>query len=275
VINLQTKIVLVMTFTSLAARAGYFLFFCLVFPISGHPSELMTGSDINDQINQFLERENIKGKPVIKMEQKFLACGEDLDVEPLFSNWKTLKLTCPGNDQWRLMVRMTLEEDHIHSPAPPAMTSTSVAATTPAVSAPSSGKAVPLPPQGGGLRAVALRRSMTKGEIITRGDLMMIPISAQQNYGLFINPEDLIGRRIRTPVNATDPVRARQLEPRYLVEKNKLVTIAVSVNGLYVEMTGKALQDGQIGEVVKAENLSSGKTITGKVTGQRKISPLH
>jgi flagella basal body P-ring formation protein FlgA len=40
-------------------------------------------------------------------------------------------------------------------------------------------------------------------------------------------------------------------------------------------MTGTALQDGQIGEFVKVENLSSGKIITGKVTGQRKISPLH
>ena len=236
---------------------------------------MMTGADINTQIRQHLKENNIKGEAMIKMEQKFLACDDALDIAPLFSNWKTLKLTCPSNDQWRLMVRMVLDDDHMPSPTAPAVTSTSVAATTPAVAAPSSGKAVPLPPQGGGLRAVALRRSMTKGEIITRGDLMMIPISAQQNYGLFINPEDLIGRRIRTPVNATDPVRARQLEPRYLVEKNKLVTIAVSVNGLYVEMTGKALQDGQIGEVVKAENLSSGKTITGKVTGQRKISPLH
>ena len=273
-INLQTKTALAMTFTSLAARAGYSFIFCLLFSSWGHTSELMTGSDINDQIKQYLDQHHIQGTPVIRMEQKFLSCDEAFDIEPLFSNWKTLKLTCPGNAQWRLMVRMTLDDD---TPIPTAsgQTSTSVATPTPTVSVPSSGKAVPLPPQGEGLRAVALRRSMTKGEIITKGDLMMIPISAQQNYGLFINPEDLIGRRIRTPVNAADPVKARQLEPRYLVEKNKLVTIAVSVNGLYVEMTGKALQDGQIGEFVKAENLSSGKTITGKVTGQRKISPLH
>ncbi len=237
---------------------------------------MMTGADIKGQISQFLEQQNIQGQPVIKMEQKFLACDDTLDIAPLFSNWKTLKLTCPGNDQWRLMVRMTIEDDHMPPPKPSALTSTPVA--TPAVEgqAASSGRAaVPLPPSSGDLRAVALRRSMAKGEIITKGDLMMIPISAQQNYSLFINPEDVVGRRIRTPVNATAPVRARQLEPRYLVEKNKLVTIAVSVNGLYVEMSGKALEDGQIGEFVKVENLSSGKTITGKVTGQRKISPLH
>jgi flagella basal body P-ring formation protein FlgA len=264
-----------MTFTSLAARASSVLFFCFLFSSSGYTSEMMTGSDINTQIRQYLKQNNIKGEAMIKMEQKFLACDDALDIAPLFSNWKTLKLTCPGNDQWRLMVRMVLDDDHMPSPTTPATTSTSVAATTPAVSAPPSGKAVPLPPKSSNLRAVALRQSMTKGEMITKDDLVMIPVSAQQNYGLFINLDDVIGRRIRTPINAADPIRARQLEPRYLVEKNKPVTIAVSVNGLYVEMTGTALQDGQIGEFVKVENLSSGKTITGKVTGQRKISPLH
>ena len=235
---------------------------------------MMTGSDINTQIRQYLKQNNIKGEAMIKMEQKFLACDDALDIAPLFSNWKTLKLTCPGNDQWRLMVRMVLDDGHKPSLKPSASTTTPAAAL-PAVSAPPSGKAVPLPPKSSNLRAVALRQSMTKGEMITKDDLVMIPVSAQQNYGLFINLDDVIGRRIRTPINAADPIRARQLEPRYLVEKNKPVTIAVSVNGLYVKMTGTALQDGQIGEFVKVENHSSGKTITGKVTGQRKISPLH
>jgi flagella basal body P-ring formation protein FlgA len=122
--------------------------------------------------------------------------------------------------------------------------------------------------------ALALRRSIVKGELIQAHDIITVPVSPQQNYAVFYNKEDLIGRRVRTPITAKDPIKSRQLEPRYLVEEGKPVTIAFSTGGIFVEMSGISLQNGQAGEVVKVENLSSGKTITGKVIGARKISPI-
>jgi flagella basal body P-ring formation protein FlgA len=60
-----------------------------------------------------------------------------------------------------------------------------------------------------------------------------------------------------------------------MVEQKKPVTIAFSNQGIYVEVDGVSLENGQFGEIIKVENLSSGKTVFGKVIANRKISPIH
>jgi flagella basal body P-ring formation protein FlgA len=60
-----------------------------------------------------------------------------------------------------------------------------------------------------------------------------------------------------------------------MVEQKQPVTIAFSHQGIYVEVSGVSLENGQFGEIIKVENLSSGKTVFGKVIANRKISPIH
>ncbi len=67
---------------------------------------------------------------------------------------------------------------------------------------------------------------MTKGEVITEEDLEMIPITAQQNTGIFVDPDDLVGRRIKTAIHTNKPIYSHQLEPYYMVEqKNRLLLL--------------------------------------------------
>jgi len=251
---------------------------CLLASTSSHASQMMTGVELMDQINATLEKQSINGKPLVNPKQKFIACEEHLNIAPLFKSWKTVKLTCPSNDQWRLLVRVKMisadktlssgsaSQDVIPLPKPK----------------PASHKPQPTQTQAQAqaqahhhLQAVALSRSLTKGEMITASDVIMIPITKQQNTGIFIDPDDLIGRRVKTAIHTNKPVYSHQLEPFYMVEQKKPVTIAFSHQGIYVEVAGVSLENGQFGEIIKVENLSSGKTVFGKVIANRKISPIH
>ena len=45
--------------------------------------------------------------------------------------------------------------------------------------------------------------------------------------------------------------------------------ISSSAGGIGVDMVGFALEDGQFGEWIGVENASSGKTIHGKIIGEK------
>ncbi len=243
---------------------------------------LMTGVELINQINATLGKHDIDGNPLVNPKQKFIRCDHDFNIKPLFKSWKTIKLTCPSDDKWRLLVRVKINafdnplttsdtnSDSMAIPLPKPKPKPEIS-TAKSVSYASQDA----PQSKHHLRAVALTRSMTKGEVISAADLMMISITPQQNTGIFIKPDDLIGRRVKTAIHANKPIYSHQLAPFYMVEQKKPVTIAFSHQGIYVEMTGVSLENGQFGEVIKVENLSSGKTVFGKVIGNRKISPIH
>ena len=241
---------------------------CLLASTSSHASQMMTGVELLDQINATLEKQSINGEPLVNPKQNFIACEEHLNIAPLFQSWKTLKLTCPSNDQWRLLVRVKMiSADKISS---------SGSSSQDAIPVPKPKPASHKPQQTHHhLQAVALSRSLAKGEVIIASDVIMIPITKQQNTGIFIDPDDLIGRRVKTAIHTNKPVYSHQLEPFYMVEQKKPVTIAFSHQGIYVEVAGVSLENGQFGEIIKVENLSSGKTVFGKVIANRKISPIH
>jgi len=224
-------------------------------PAFANSANHLTGAQILTKINAALLAHGVDGTAKINAKDRHNPCPGDISVAPLFNSWKTLKVTCPSNPGWRLLVRVSIGQ------AKPMNTGKNT------VQIETSKKQH--------TTAFALRRSMVKGELIQRNDIISVPIKAQQSYGVFFNRNDLIGRRVRTPITAREPVKSRQLDPRFLVETNKPVTIALETNGILVEMAGISLQDGQAGELVKVENLSSGKTIIGKVIDSRKISPLY
>ncbi len=244
-------------FSSLAVKVMATLGLGLALPAIAAEQPL-TGADIGRAITAVLSRHKITGSPQINPAEIHNPCPGGVTVAPLFSNWKTVKVTCPQDPQWRHLVRVELDQPR-----------GKIATQSP------KNRKIKSADKPGSLTALALNRSVVKGEMIMAEDVIEVSISAQQNYGVFHSADDVIGRQVRTPITAKNPIKSRQLEPRYLVEEKKPVLIAYSLNGIYVEMSGISLQNGQSGETVKVENLSSGKTIIGKVIGLRKISPMH
>ncbi|MEC8121399.1 MAG: flagellar basal body P-ring formation chaperone FlgA [Pseudomonadota bacterium] len=115
---------------------------------------------------------------------------------------------------------------------------------------------------------------MSRDDMIGAGDLVMVAVSERNTMGAFFDPADVIGRRMKIGLGVNQPLMARHLHPDYLVEEGSEILISTSAGGISVDMVGYALENGQIGEWIGVENASSGKTIRGKITGEKKVSVI-
>ena len=112
---------------------------------------------------------------------------------------------------------------------------------------------------------------MSRNDMISADDLVMVAVSERNAMGAFFNPADVIGRRVKIGVGVNKPVMARHLYPNYMVEEGSEVLISSSTGGISVDMVGYALENGQISEWISVENAASGKIIRGKITGEKKV----
>ena len=80
-----------------------------------------------------------------------------------------------------------------------------------------------------------------------------------------------IGRESRVVLYAGRPILADDITAPALIERNQIVTLIVSQNGLKISTEGRALERGAVGDMVKAMNLSSRSTVNGTVTSDGHI----
>ena len=66
-------------------------------------------------------------------------------------------------------------------------------------------------------------------------------------------------------------VLQRFVEIPLAVKRGQLVKIVAKKSGIYVETTGRALQNGHIGDIIKVKNVYSRKVIEGKVVDEGKV----
>ena len=124
------------------------------------------------------------------------------------------------------------------------------------------------------IEVVALARSVSRNDMIAADDLLMVAISERNALGAFFDPADVIGRRVKIGVGVNKPLMARHLHPNYLVEEGSEVLISSYAGGISVDMVGYALENGQFGEWIGVENVSSGKMVRAKITGEKKVTVI-
>ena len=121
---------------------------------------------------------------------------------------------------------------------------------------------------------VVLTRSLVRGEVILAEDLALEPFPQNTMIGVFHNPADLVGRRVKLAVTANRPVKSHQLEMAFMVDVDSEVLIVSMGGGISVGMLGFAKENGQFGDWIDVENASSGKTIRAKVIGEKKVAVI-
>ena len=122
------------------------------------------------------------------------------------------------------------------------------------------------------VRAVFFERPLRRGERICPQDIYVASLSSRQAAGSFPDSQAVIGREVKTAVNAGKPVFARQLMPVWLVRKGEQVLISASIGGILVETEGKALENGQYGAWIKVKNNRSGKILAARILAEKKLS---
>ena len=275
-------------FISLAARLRLGLFavlLCLagIKQASASAPTPIVGADINKLVAETMLAKGLKGAPRLSKSRKFLACKNGMSVEPMFGTWKTVKVSCNDEGSWTVMVRTNLKtkvkttkkvKKAKKAKAMPKKSNVGSGKTKVKAkeTVNASAKVVKRQKQIETMSIIALGRSMSRGDVIMPRDIITITVPVNAASGIFFNPEDVVGRKLKSSVTAKKPIQARHLKPKWLVEEDDEVVIQNQAGGISVNMVGLALENGQYGEWIKVQNVSSGIVIVGRIKNKKIIS---
>ena len=109
---------------------------------------------------------------------------------------------------------------------------------------------------------VVAARTMRAGTILTGEDLATI---AEDVPGALSSLDDALGQEARVNLYAGRPIRAGEVGPPALVDRNQIVSLIYDQGGLTIATEGRVLDRGAAGDRVRVMNLSSHSTVTGTV----------
>lgn len=228
-------------------------------------ASFITGAELNQLVADHLAGQGLQAEPRLNAGRKFPTCSEPIDIKQKFGGWRTVEVSCPAQPGWQLMVRTNL----VHL-APAKLAKPASRAKNDQIR---SRKQAPQEARPDKLvSAVFFDRPLRRGERIRPQDIYVASLSSRQAAGSFPDSQAVIGRELKTSVNAGKPVFARQLLPVWLVRKGEELLISANIGGILVETQGRALEDGQYGAWIKVENSRSGKILAARIMAEKKVS---
>jgi flagellar basal body P-ring formation protein FlgA len=215
-------------------------------------SQTLSGAMIKAEIQSSLALLGIDADPAINRDRQFLPCATDLTVEPMFGSYKTVRVSCSDKDGFSIAVRTQI------LPNSPVSILVGDAKTASQRSK-------------NGAKIVKLSRSLRRGEVITHDDLVLVSSPDHRLVGYFEKLDDVIGRKTNRPLSVNQAVRNRHLEMNWLVEKDQTVTIETQIGGVTVASSGLAMDNAQMGDLLKVLNQSSKIIVEGRVVSEKKV----
>lgn len=83
--------------------------------------------------------------------------------------------------------------------------------------------------------------------------------------GALDDPAQAIGLETRVTLYAGRPLKAGDLGPPAIVDRNQVVSLAYGGGGLSILTEGRALARGGVGDVIRVMNLASRTTVSGRI----------
>ncbi len=118
-----------------------------------------------------------------------------------------------------------------------------------------------------------LKSALRNGDIIAQNDIEMIDVYTNElQPDTLLKPEDLIGMTPRRMAMAGKMLRAPEMQAPELVSRGENVTIIFKNGPLSLSASGKALQNGAKGEIIRVINIASNRSIDGVISGSREIT---
>lgn len=118
---------------------------------------------------------------------------------------------------------------------------------------------MPLPALADSLVAT---RTLRAHATLTAEDVTLVEMEIE---GAVTDPLRAIGLETRIAIYAGKPIRASDLGPQALVERNQIVALSYSAGSLNILTEGRALARGGIGETIEVMNLSSRSKVMGQI----------
>ncbi|CAM3720520.1 flagellar basal body P-ring formation chaperone FlgA [Parendozoicomonas haliclonae] len=167
---------------------------------------------------------------VPKSVERFSPCTADLTVEDSREEQagrQRLKITCDGFRRWSVYVNGEI-----------------------ALKAP----------------VLVMKTTLSAGDVVQRSDVsrQVRDITALRQ-GYLTRMDYLEGRTLRRRANSGDVLAPGMFEKAVVVRKGDRVSLMAGHAGLKVMVPGTLLEDGAVGDSVRIKNISSGKTLVGRV----------
>ncbi|MFZ0097360.1 MAG: flagellar basal body P-ring formation chaperone FlgA [Gemmobacter sp.] len=105
-------------------------------------------------------------------------------------------------------------------------------------------------------------RTIRATEIIAETDLTLGEGTVP---GALSDPAMAIGQEARVTLYAGRPIRAEDIGPPAIIERNQIVPLAYGSGGLSILTEGRAMARGGAGDVIRVMNLASRTTVTGQI----------
>jgi|SRR5210317_391273 flagella basal body P-ring formation protein FlgA len=229
---------------------SFFLSLCLFFTsaFSLDAEGRLTGLDIKNQAMKVQTPDDLPLKLFVSDRRTFFPCSGKLEFQPRRNNdWSTVEVLCPA-ENWRTVLRTSYSE--INNETVSNIDNDQVN------------------------KVLILNKNIKQGEIIMSDDLAYSQRAADQRLGSFNDVEDVIGRKALFNLSRGIVIKSRHLSISYPVEKGNQVLITASNSNIEITVSAIALEDGQIGDMIKVKNARSKKIINAVVIDEKKVSPL-
>lgn len=226
--------------------------FCLIIFIFSadylKAGNLMNGAMIKQQAQTYFKKNNLGLSLIVSDKRTFFPCSSFLEFSQRTKNdWTTILVTCP-NENWSTLVRSKQS----------------------AAKMVDDDKNLVFEPR----KIVVLTKNISKGQVVSRDDIVLIDRPSTKFHGAFKDIKEVVGRKAKVSLASGTVVKARHLETVYLINKEDTVLVIAQNNKLIITTSAKALEEGQLGDMISIENINSKKVLKAIITGRKKVSPI-
>lgn len=110
---------------------------------------------------------------------------------------------------------------------------------------------------------IVAARTLRPGTVVQAQD---IAIESGNVPGTFQTPAGLIGQETRVAIYPGRPIRTGDVGPPAMVDRNQIIALRYTRDGLVITTEGRALGRAGVGERLRVINLSSKTTLFGRVS---------
>ncbi|GJM11640.1 MAG: flagella basal body P-ring formation protein FlgA [Pseudohongiella sp.] len=120
---------------------------------------------------------------------------------------------------------------------------------------------------------VLAKRALTRGAVLEAEDLEIQQLAMDKlPLGYVSDPSQIVDFELIRPVRVGVPLTLSAVRPREIIQQGQEVIIVAQIAGLEVKMTGKALRNGQFGDLIPVKNLRSGRTVEATIMNESTVS---
>lgn len=213
-------------------------------PAAADYADGVDGDEVQALLVAALQANGLEGDPAISMLRSFPACTTVPKVTPKWGTWTTVELSCSA-PAWKRAMRTQTEARY----------------------QPGSGDS----PDMAGKTVVVLRESLPRGTVLRADHLELAEISERASDKVFFDPSHIIGRALTVNLGQGRAVLSRHLDADWLIRAKNPVEIAFSGGVFAVTTAGEALEDGQLGDMIRVRNRNSGSIIRAIVAGPNPV----